>query len=119
MRKSLLNRPSSPQAADEDGRILRDYLGTDAQSHLRRMGQEERKETLLKAKTKLFANEYGKHRQAYGRASSPPGFWRTDMPSTQEEEEDRRLAGERERERVGEMWREAMREGGAWRFRDE
>lgn len=119
-RKSLLGAPPTPQEdADEDDRVLLDYLGSSGRARLKRMGDEEKKELLLKAKTKAFADEYGRHRQAYGRAPTPPGFWRTDMPSTQEEEEDRRQAWCLERVRVEEMYREAKRDGGPWQFRDE
>lgn len=117
--KSLLGPPPSQEAADEDQRILLDYIGSNASARLKRMSEDEKQELLLQAKTKLFADEYGKHRQAYGRAPTPPGFWRTDMPSTQEEEEDRRQAWCLERVRVEEMYREARRDGGKWRFRDE
>jgi hypothetical protein len=41
------------------------------------------------------------------------------MPSTQEELEDRREAEEMERMKTEGMWREAMRGGGRWLFRDE
>ena len=121
-RKSPLFPPSSqdPSADDEDHRILKDYLGSSYSSaRIKRMGEEERQELLLQAKTKLFADEYGRHRQAYGRAPTPPGFWRTDMPSTQEEEEDRKQAWCLERVRVEEMYREAVRGRGRWIFRDE
>ncbi len=118
-RKSLLGAAPSQEAVDEDQRILLDYLGSDASARLKRMSEDEKQELLLQAKTKLFADEYGRHRQAYGRAPTPPGFWRTDMPSTQEEEEDRRQAWCLERVRVEEMYREARREGGKWRFKDE
>ncbi len=118
-RNSMLGAPPSQEAADEDQRIMLDYLGTNASARLKRMGDDEKQELLLQAKTKLFADEYGRHRQAYGRAPTPPGFWRTDMPSTQEEEEDRRQAWCLERVKVEEMYREARKDGGAWRFRDE
>ena len=60
-----------------------------------------------------------KHRQAFERRSTPPGFWRTDMPTTQEEEDDRAKAREMVKAKVEERWREAMREGGRWLFKDE
>lgn len=118
-RKSLLGGAPSQEAVDEDQRILLDYLGSDASARLKRISEDEKQELLLQAKTKLFADEYGRHRQAYGRAPTPPGFWRTDMPSTQEEEEDRRQAWCLERVRVEEMYREARKEGGKWKFKDE
>lgn len=50
---------------------------------------------------------------------SPPGFWRTDFPSTQEDEADRTAGRRMEAEMIQERYREAMRPGGRWRFRDE
>ena len=52
------------------------------------------------------------------RPRSPPGFWRTDFPATQEEEEDRKQADKIVRGMVEERWKEAMK-GGRWMFRDE
>ena len=66
-----------------------------------------------------MANKHGKHRQAYERARSPPGFWRMDFPSTQEEIEDRKKAMQQEREMIAERLVEASREGGKYIFRDE
>jgi hypothetical protein len=83
------------------------------------MKAEEREELVLQAKTKLVADNHGKHRHAYERRVTPPGFWRTDMPSTQEIERDREAARGLERKGVEERWRESMREGGRWLFRDE
>ncbi|KAF2836917.1 DNA repair protein Sae2 [Patellaria atrata CBS 101060] len=71
------------------------------------------------ARVKLLADQVGRHRQAYQRRSTPPGFWRADFPSTQEERRDREEAERREREKVEKRWLEAMREGGRWLFRDE
>ncbi|KAI9807503.1 MAG: hypothetical protein M1825_005443 [Sarcosagium campestre] len=68
---------------------------------------------------KSLADQYGKHRQAFERRKTPPGFWRADMPNTQELERDREVARRMEREKVGERQREAMRRGGKWLFRDE
>lgn len=107
---------------DSDGneRLLKDYLGGayDVQ-RIRRMKAEEREELILQAKTRWMADNHGKHRHAYERRATPPGFWRTDMPSTQEIERDREAARELERKNVEERWRESMREGGRWLFRDE
>lgn len=118
---------SSPPEEDKDQttqehaetRVLKEYLGADHDRRVARMSEAERKEVLLDAKTREFADRHGRHRQAFERRTTPPGFWRADMPSTQELEGDREEARGLERRRVGEMYREAMREGGRWRFRDE
>lgn len=124
-RTSGLWSSSSPEDEDKDtqeqadARLLKEYLGADHDRRLKAMSEAERKEALLDAKTRAFADQHGRHRQAFERRATPPGFWRTDMPSTQEVEMDREEARVLERKRVEEMYREAMREGGRWRFRDE
>jgi hypothetical protein len=70
--------------------MLEDYLG-DAYdtTQLTQMAPEERQELVLQARTKKMAKESGKHREAYERRRTPPGFWRVDFPTTQERAEDR------------------------------
>ena len=66
-----------------------------------------------------MAKETGKHREAYEGRRTPPGFWRVDFPTTQEQEVDRERAKEQEKKLVQERWLEAQRRGGKWIFRDE
>ena len=66
-----------------------------------------------------FADRFGKHRQRFERRTTPPGFWRTEMASTQEEAADRAEAKRMEREEVERRWRDAVGGGGRWIFRDE
>ncbi|KAI9886067.1 MAG: Coproporphyrinogen-III oxidase [Watsoniomyces obsoletus] len=115
--RSELRWGSSPPQ-NEDDRLLEEYLGGD-QGRLQRMTNDERKELLLHAKAKHFADKHGKHRQAYERRKTPPGFWRTEMPTTQEIQADREEAARLERVQVEERYREAMRPGGRWVFADE
>ncbi|KAF2491581.1 SAE2-domain-containing protein [Lophium mytilinum] len=105
---------------DDETRLLKDYMG-DAYSAVRisRMSTDEKEELLLQARTRLLADRHGRHKQAYERQSTPPGFWRTDFPSTQETEKDREEARKLDRAKVEERWRDAMRDGGRWIFRDE
>ncbi|KAL1869292.1 hypothetical protein Plec18167_007958 [Paecilomyces lecythidis] len=103
---------------DEDSQILEDYMG-DQKHRLAMMNEDEKHDLLIEAKARLLANQYGKHRYSHERPRSPPGFWRTDMPSTQELEQDQEDARKLEREKVMERYREAMRPGGLWRFADE
>ncbi|KAI9787359.1 MAG: hypothetical protein M1816_007645 [Peltula sp. TS41687] len=116
-RTSALRWNSSPPENEEDT-LLEEFLGDD-RDRLRRLTEEERKELVLQARTKQFADKHGRHRQAYERRKTPPGFWRTDMPTTQEIEADREEARKMMRSRVEERYREAMRPGGRWIFRDE
>lgn len=102
----------------EDIRLLEDYLGDEAYK-LGTMAREEKEETWLQAKTWELANKFGKHRQRYARMPSPPGFWNVEFPNTQERAEERRQAEEIRKALVHERYREAMRPGGKWLFRDE
>ena len=115
--------PNAREANEQsDDRILLAFLGTGSEEKIRTLTNIARENLLLKAKTKLVADRYGKmHRQAYERQQSPPGFWRTEMPGSQEEEQDRTGAKRREREEVECRFREANREDGKgrWMFADE
>ena len=73
---------------------------------------------LHQARTREFARKYGKHRNAHERAASPPGFWETEMPSTQDLNMDNTKAQELEQRKVECRQREAMIPGGQWLFRD-
>lgn len=108
---SILSR-----AADQE--MLENYLGNEAY-RLVGMTREEQQELWLKAKTQDLADRYGRHRHRYARRPSPPGYWNPDFPSTQEIEKSKTEAEKMERAVVGERWREAMRGGGRWLFRDE
>ncbi|EMD87599.1 hypothetical protein COCC4DRAFT_192924 [Bipolaris maydis ATCC 48331] len=110
----------APLSASQEEALLEDYLG-EAYSKLQltQMSSEERQELVLQARTRKMAKESGKHREAYQRRRTPPGFWRVDFPTTQEREEDRARAKEQERLETHERWIEANRRGGKWIFRDE
>ncbi|KAF1923795.1 uncharacterized protein M421DRAFT_74369 [Didymella exigua CBS 183.55] len=105
--------------ADEEA-LLEEYLG-DAYNTIisTQMSSDERAELVLQARTKKMAKDSGKHREAYERRRTPPGFWRVDFPSTQEREIDRGRAKELEVKAVQDRWLEAHKTGGRWMFRDE
>lgn len=98
--------------------LLEEFLG-DGKHKLNSMSASEKDELLIQAKTRELSNKLGRHRHAFERRKSPPGFWDTDMPSTQEELNTRNLARKAERELVEQRYMEAMRPGGAYIFRDE
>lgn len=102
----------------EERRLLLNYLGNDT-ARLARLTSAEKAEMVIRIRAQDLAQRHGKHRQAYARAASPPGFWRADMPTTQETEEDKERARGLERERVKTRYEEAMKPGGRWMFRDE
>jgi hypothetical protein len=110
----------APLSYSQEEALLEDYLG-EAYNNMSvtQMSSEERQELVLQARTKKMAKEAGKHREAYERRRTPPGFWRVDFPTTQEQQEDREKAKEQEKKVVQERWLEAQRKGGKWIFRDE
>jgi DNA repair protein endonuclease SAE2/CtIP C-terminus len=103
---------------ERDERLLEEYLG-DNKGMRYTMSKAEREEALIRAKARELANKVGKHRHAYERRRSPPGFWRADFPDTQETKADRLEAAKLERELAQQRYEEAMRPGGRWVFRDE
>lgn len=106
--------------ADQHQAFLEEYLG-DRKDLLKTLSHspEALDGLLIEAKARQLADKFGKHRHSFERARSPPGFWRTDMPTTQEEAEDRLEADRMERAKVQDRIREAMRPNGLWRFADE
>ncbi|KAH7149234.1 DNA repair protein endonuclease SAE2/CtIP C-terminus-domain-containing protein [Dactylonectria estremocensis] len=118
---ALSQRPNPPLTAaqrQEEQKLLEEYLG-DSAFRLATMDKAERDDLWVEAKTQELANKYGKHRHRYSRMRSPPGFWNADFPSTQQLEEERTEAAKRDEQSVQERYREAMRPGGRWIFRDE
>ncbi|TKA66490.1 hypothetical protein B0A55_09167 [Friedmanniomyces simplex] len=106
-------------ANDTNAEVLEKHFGENWAAIIAAYPPDKREKLLLEARASAFANQYGKHRQAFARRSTPPGFWRTDMPTTQQVEEDRAEAQAMVRQKVEERYREAMRDGGRWMFRDE
>ncbi|KUJ16085.1 SAE2-domain-containing protein [Mollisia scopiformis] len=115
-----INTAKSPTASQEerDDKLLHEYMGDNAYK-LRNMSIVDRNELLLQAKTREISNEHGRHRHAYARPVSPPGYWRNDFPTTQEQRADLEKVKENEKELIAERYREAMRPGGRYIFRDE
>lgn len=118
---AISQRPDLPLTAAQrmaEQNLLEQHLG-DYAYRLATMDPEERAEAWIQAKTQELANKYGRHRHRYSRMQSPPGFWDADFPSTQELEMNREEAAEREKRAVRERYREAMKPGGRWLFKDE
>ncbi|TQV91296.1 hypothetical protein V2A60_009487 [Cordyceps javanica] len=118
---AISQRPDPPLTAAqrmEEQELLERHLG-DYAYRLATMDPDERAEAWIQAKTQELANKYGKHRHRYSRMQSPPGFWDADFPSTQELHMGREEAAEREKRVIRERYREAMKPGGRWLFKDE
>jgi len=111
------NKTPTASQEEADDKILKEFLG-DNSYKLQNMTGAQRLETLMQALTRDLANKLGKHRHAYERRQSPPGYWRTDFPNTQEQRADRAQAEQQEREQLAHRYEEAMRRG-AYIFRDE
>ena len=106
---------------EEENSLLDEYLPI-TKPHFSRLPESTKQTLLIEAQAKYLANQHGRHKQHFfERASTPPGFWRTDMPTTQEALADRELALKAERRKVEERYGEAMRGDGKgrWKFRDE
>lgn len=114
--RSSARGESSALASDEQ--MLRNFLGS-AADRLEFMSAAEKEDLLVKAKARAFGQTYGRHRNMHARPPSPPGFWRTDMPSTQEFEMDGQAATALERKEVQERLHEALQPNGKWMFRDD
>ncbi|OQE16454.1 hypothetical protein PENSTE_c024G10445 [Penicillium steckii] len=113
----LPSKNSKEQQRDDD-KLLEEYLG-DERHTLDELNTEDRERLLIEAKARTIANQYGRHRHAHQRPRTPPGFWRTEMPSTQDLEADWEAASHFERDKIEDRYREAMRPGGLWIFADE
>lgn len=118
---AISQRPDPPLTAAqrvEEQKLLEQHLG-DYAYRLATMDPQERAEAWIQAKTQELANKFGRHRHRYSRMQSPPGFWDADFPTTQELELNREEAAEREKRAIRERYREAMKAGGRWLFKDE
>ncbi|KAK6810804.1 hypothetical protein RU639_013402 [Aspergillus parasiticus] len=113
-----LRTDSTVSGQEDDQKILEDYL-RENKHLLDGLGEKDHQKLLDEAKARLIADCFGKHRNHHPRPATPPGFWRTDMPDTQELEFDREEARRLERDKVKERYREAMRPGGLWKYADE
>jgi hypothetical protein len=104
---------------EKDLALLEEDMGPNKKHLIDDMSDATRRDLIVEIKARALANQFGRHRTSHDRARSPPGFWRADMPSTQELARDRREADRMEREKIIERLHEAMRPDGLWKFADE
>ncbi|KAK2741457.1 hypothetical protein FQN57_005590 [Myotisia sp. PD_48] len=104
---------------DKHYQLLCEHLGSDCDEILARSLGKEIRDMLVEAKTKALSNQHSKHRHAHAKDRSPPGYWRTDMPTTQEAKKDREIAQKHQREKVLGRYKEACKDDGKWMFVDE
>ncbi|KAH8671163.1 DNA repair protein endonuclease SAE2/CtIP C-terminus-domain-containing protein [Xylariales sp. PMI_506] len=115
-------RPLAQAARETTGPIefqtlLEEYLGENSW-RLGPMTKNEKEKMWINAKIKELSNKHGRHRNRYDRMASPPGFWRADFPTTQEDLDDKEEAEQMQRDEIEEKYREAINKG-RWLFRDE
>ncbi|KAK1722279.1 DNA repair protein/CtIP [Colletotrichum acutatum] len=115
---ALAQKNNVERTPASDTKLFEDYLG-DRITIVLGMSKAEKENLWIEAKTWQLANELGKHRHRYARRASPPGFWNADFPTTQEDEAERAEGEKREKQMIQERYREAMRGGGRWIFKDE
>lgn len=119
--ETLPNLPgqSMQEEPATDHELLLDLLGPASEGRIAKLTPAARNNLLLEARTKRVAQAYAKQRQDYDKDKDVPGFWMADMPGTQEDEENRVVAKQRERDEVKRRYEDAMRGGGRWVFADE
>jgi hypothetical protein len=109
--------PPDPKISEDD--LLLEFLGPGSEAKINRLTPLARTNLVHEARAKRLANTYGRmHRANFDVPSSPPAFWSVDIPSTQEQEENREPARLKEMKEVAKRYEEAM-EGGRWLFADE
>ena len=115
---ALPRQGGATDLSDDD--LLLKFFGPGSEEKIRSLTATARENAIHEARVKHVANLYGKmHRAAHDRAPSPPGFWSTAMPGTQEEMEIQEQARRREREEVERRYQEAVKANGRWMFADE
>lgn len=114
---STLPHMPGPQMSDDE--LLLWFMGPGNEEKIANLTTVAKKNLLAEAKIKRVAEKFGKQRLDYDRDNDAPGMWNIDFPATQEEEENRRKAQEKERAEVLERYGEAMSGHGKWVFADE
>ncbi|KAM5441144.1 hypothetical protein MferCBS31731_003932 [Microsporum ferrugineum] len=99
--------------------LLQEDLGSNYAQFLEGKSPIEIRDILIEAKASILSNKFSKHRSAHRHGRSPPGYWRTDMPNTQEIEQDRMMAQKFEQEKILDRYKEACKDNGYWKFADE
>lgn len=99
-------------------RLMEQFLGDECYK-LASMTRLEKESVWVDARTWETSNKYGRCRHRFPRPPTPEQYWSTDFPSTQDRERDKAEGERTERLMVEQRYREAMRKGGRWLFRDE
>ncbi len=117
---NALAKTLPPDAEISEDDLLSDFLGPGSEGKIKWLTPLARTNLVFEARAKRLANAYGRmHRAKFEAPSSPPDFWNSDIPGTQEMRASREQAKAKEREEVGRRFEEAMRCSGRWLFADE
>jgi hypothetical protein len=109
--------PPDPNMNEDE--LLLGFLGPGSEERIAKLTPLARTNLLHEARAKQLADTYGKmHRTTFEIPSSPPAFWMVELPGTQEQQQLRDQAKEKERKEIESRYREAMK-GGCWLFADE
>lgn len=111
--------PAMPGQNMTDDELLAEIMGPGSEDAIPKLTKTARKNLLHEAKLKRVASAFGKQRADFDRENDPPGFWSMDMPGTQEEAENRRIAIERDKAEVKRRYDDAMSGQGRFVFADE
>lgn len=104
-----------------DHELLLEFLGPGSESRIANLTPVARQNLIIEAKTKRVAQSFKFLKPAVepDQEQVPPGFWSTDMPGTQEAEENKKASRQREREEVARRYEDAISGQGRWIFADE
>lgn len=114
--KTLPTLPGHNVTEDE---LLTEIMGAGSKNAISKLTPIARKNLLHEARLKRVASAFGKTRTDAGRENDPPGFWDMDMPCTQQEAENKRIASERDKVEVKRRYDDAMSRQGRFIFADE
>ncbi|KAF2717823.1 hypothetical protein K431DRAFT_288252 [Polychaeton citri CBS 116435] len=117
--RGLVEAGALRASGKSDAEMFEGYLGSGWEAVVGGYGPERRQELLETARAYALSTEHGKHRQAFERRSTPPGFWDVDFPNTQQVAANRQRADKMQQQQVEQRYLEAMRPNGRWLFRDE
>lgn len=101
--------------------LLLEFLGPGSESRIANLTPVARQNLIVEAKTRRVAQgfKFSKPAADINQEDGPPGFWSTDMPGTQEAEENKEASRRKEREEVTRRYEDAISGQGRWVFADE
>lgn len=104
-----------------DHELLLEILGPGSESRIAGLTPVARENLVIEARTKRVSSKFRLSKQTapFDDEDAPLGFWSTDMPGTQEAEENKAASRQKEREEVKRRFDDALSGQGRWIFADE